>query len=124
MTNTSIPDTSVLNYIAGLFDGEGTAGVYWSNHGGKPRWLVVAAVAMCDADPVKLCHSTFGGWYGAQKPDIRRNKPWRPQFVWRVTGKTSLAFAETILPYLRNESKKLQLGKIVSYYRERVNRGV
>ena len=49
-------------YLAGVFDGEGTIGVYhrsWRGTDGPTR--IIVAVAMCDKPPLKAFHERFGG---------------------------------------------------------------
>lgn len=116
---------SRLAYIAGLFDGEGSAGVYVVNHNRTNRsskvretykhFLPVAQLKMTDKDPVMFMKECFGGWYGTSKPAKPINRG--PIHEWKVSHRKALMFAQTILPWCINESKRKQLQGILDHYK-------
>jgi|TARA_R100001530_G_C4217535_1_gene129061 hypothetical protein len=92
-----------LGYLAGVFDGEGTFGI-WSKGKNKTRQLRVA-VDMSDGDIVLRFLTFFktGAIYARQP----KNPKHKLMYSWRVTKKEkALDILRTMLPYL---SKRRQL---------------
>ena len=92
-----------LGYLAGVFDGEGTFGI-WSKGKNKTRQLRVC-VDMSDGDTVLRFLTFFkeGAIYSRQPKDPKH----RLMYSWRVTNKEkALDILRRMLPYL---SKRRQL---------------
>jgi len=92
-----------LGYLAGVFDGEGTFGI-WSKGKNKTRQLRVC-VDMADGDIVLRFLTFFkaGSIYSRQPKDPKH----KLMYSWRVTKKeTALDILRMMLPYL---SKRRQL---------------
>lgn len=113
----------VLAYIAGLFDGEGTAGVYIINRSPSRKYpkgarviSLVAAIKMTDAAPVRFVHSVFGGSFAIIPPKLLQKR--KQVYYWTVSYRKAQKFAETILPYIKNPSKVAQLTKILDHYKQ------
>lgn len=71
-------------YLAGLFDGEGTVGVYHrpENPDGQYKTRVVAAVSMCDKEPLSALAARFGGGLIEEKPTLAGRRLWK----WYIVG--------------------------------------
>jgi hypothetical protein len=111
-------------YLAGLFDGEGNAGVFHiQRRKSSParlasgrQWVCAQDVPcmqlkMTDKDPVKLLHDSFGGSFSQYV--IKSGKT---AYVWRVTHRKALAAALALRPHSRNLAKHEQLDKVINYY--------
>jgi hypothetical protein len=117
-------DEANLNYIAGIIDGEGTAGVYIINRSpskthknGYGTAMPVIAVKMCDSDPVQACHEAFPGFF----KKLRSTPGRKDVYCWTVSHRRALDCAVTMLPFLRNKSKIEQIQSIVIHYEKFTN---
>ena len=100
-----------LAYLAGLFDGEGCAGVYrYTSRNNRAYPLMT--VQMCDPGPVDEFHRVFGG-YRAIQP---RKNARRPVHVWLVSHRKALTAAQSLLPYCHNDAKRAQMNEIIRHY--------
>lgn len=107
-----------LSYLAGLFDGEGLAGVYIISRKKsitrKPYKTAapLLQLRMTDKDPV-IAFSKLGGWFGSSKAAPGGKGP-----IWesRLSHRVALKAAKMLLPFCKNKSKHLQLNKIITHY--------
>lgn len=104
-------DVARSAYLAGIFDGEGHAGVHHLPSRGN-RAYPVATVAMTDGEPVRLFRAVFGGYYRSYKKATVRKRV----HVWFVSHRKALAVATALLPWTRNRSKIRQFGSILKHY--------
>ena len=114
-----------LSYLAGLFDGEGSAGVYIINRKGT-KWhprtyrtaYPVVQLRMTDAEPVRAFHKAFGGWFGMSKPKDKKQNGDAKKLVyeWRISHRPALAVARALVVWCRNPSKVVQFQKIIDHY--------
>ncbi len=105
-----------LLYIAGLFDGEGTGGVYKHKKvvKGKAYFTSVAhlAIQMTDPDPVKFVSLCFPGQY-YHHMDSPSRKGLKPLSRWQCSSKQAREVAAVLLPYVKNLAKVQQLSAVV-----------
>lgn len=114
-----------LSYAAGLFEGEGSAGVYKVNRktyrgreeSGHWLWLPVVQMKMCDPEPIDFMHSLFGGykcsWHN--KWDTLSPNPKRV-FDWKVSHRRALAVAQDLVLLMKSKRREDQLMKIINHY--------
>lgn len=98
------------SYAAGVFDGEGTVGLYAVSNGkgsGKIYWASKLAVVGTHRPMIEALHKHFGvGSFTTQKRQAIGNTPQGPVFGkqgwrWYVTSKGDVALVlEQILPFL------------------------
>ena len=104
-----------LIYCAGLFDGEGSAGVYSAKH--QYGLVPTVQLAMTDKAPVKFFADTLGFHLYKNKKKTKSGKAiWRTQ----VTCQKALKAATLLLLFVKNPAKTKQLKKIVMYYRQKI----
>lgn len=94
-----------LEYIAGLFDGEGTIGIYLNKgatdaryRSGKrgPCWTRSAGILACWRPTLESLHVSFGGTLRRTKADGHKQK-WH----WSLGAKADIAaFLNAVRPYL------------------------
>lgn len=102
-----------LAYIAGLFDGEGSIGIYL-NQSKKTKegiklshYRLQCAVMLTDEFLIHLLQMHFGGEFYIY---TRRDKPiWRIVYRWSVNSKKALDFLETIIPYLKIKKPQAEI---------------
>lgn len=82
-------------YVAGLFDGEGSVTSTMNRKTGQIQ--VRACVAMTDEHIIRLLHIAFGGYFGKQKKYAEHHKD---TYAWYVTGNNLVAFLQLVLPHL------------------------
>ena len=82
-------------FLAGVFDGEGSFGM-WSAGKGRKRMLV-AKVETTDADMVARFREMFGGDFFATKA---RQKEWKNTFTWKVVRGQAWKTLEQMVPYM------------------------
>lgn len=99
-------------FLAGVFDGEGSFGM-WSSGKGRARMLVLK-VETTDADMVARFKETFGGTFFANK--ARKNN-WKNSFTWKVVRDQAWKVLEEMIPYmcLRRRQKFNGLVKPTGY---------
>jgi hypothetical protein len=94
------PSELTIAYLAGLFDGEGSVGLYNVRSKGDRRaayYQLRVTVAMRRSRPVELLHETFGGccFLREARGAVRGNFYW-----WQATGRQAESFLQRVLPYL------------------------
>lgn len=104
-------------YLAGLFDGEGSAGIYLINRHNDRGYKYKArtpqvSVRMCDAEPVLAFVEAFGGKVYLTKPPAPR----KHVFSWTRQYRKALAVAEALLPYTRNQRQRNKFLAIIEHY--------
>ena len=105
------------SYLGGLFDGEGSAGVYRYRRdktlGGYQAAMVpVCQLKMTDREPVDLLSLMFPA-YGVYEYKIKSGKT---VYVWSCSYKGAVKFSKKILPYLVNKSKIKQIRMVMNAY--------
>ena len=82
-------------FLSGVFDGEGSFGM-WSAGKGKKRILVVK-VETTDADMVARFKEMFGGIFFATEA---RQKAYKNSFTWKVVRRQAWKTLEQMIPYM------------------------
>lgn len=113
---TNIED---LEYIGGLFDGEGYAGVVPCLK--KKRFRVTSAhitISMSDPEPIYLVSSILGGKVSLID---RRPGAWKPQYNWTVTCFKAVTAALKLFPFVRTARRKQALLDVINKYMTMTN---
>lgn len=97
-----------LIWLAGLFDGEGSAGIYKIRNRNGLR--VQMQCTMCDIGPIERLQEVFGGYILKKK---RGKTNILQPYMWISTGSNSVRAAKRLLPY--SMIKKEILIKISEY---------
>lgn len=96
-----------LAWAAGIIDGEGCFSIRLNRASEKTRcavdqYALIAKVAMCHEETVRLLHSTFGrgSLYTVRAGDYYVTRRRRQQWIWECTSRNAAAIIEAVLPYL------------------------
>ena len=81
-------------FLAGVFDGEGSFGI-WSN-GNKPKRIEIAVEAT-DSDMVMRFVEVFGGTFFTI---AKRQEHFKNTFKWKMTGDRALKVLAEMIPYM------------------------
>jgi hypothetical protein len=110
--------TADKSYLAGLFDGEGTAGIWKSGHTkAGNRCRPCAAIGMCDLDPIKFFQLCFGGSLYVDKRDIKTNGKHKRMYLLSWRGNKEIRYLiGSILPFSKNETKISQLQACLNWF--------
>ena len=105
-----------LEYAGGLFDGEGSAGVYTIKNykeGEKPtRIRAQVQMTMCDKDSLDVMQRLFGGHvYKKKMGPANVRQPW----MWIVQGQKAVDTAKVLLAYSQQERKSNQLRVVANH---------
>lgn len=97
-----------IEYLAGIFDGEGSVCITMMGGRARKRPLHVLAVvvAMCHEEIIVAFHGRFGG--EIRREALRENR--RQQWRWRATGATAASFLAEIEPHLIVKREQALLG--------------
>jgi len=107
-TNLEIPS---LEYLAGLFDGEGSIFITsTTNKYGKHHLYLRVGINITNKYIPTLYHNRFGGNIGTIPSRGNRKIQW----YWRVSGEDADNFIKTIQPYLL--IKKYQAQIAIDFY--------
>ena len=102
-------------YAAGLFDGEGSVGVYRKNRGKYIRHDLHVSMKMTDLLPLRYLMAHFGG--SISTPKIVGNR--KQSYTWQVSAIKAVRFLEKIYSYL----KVKQVGAVlaIQFYRNLIS---
>jgi len=89
-------DATLIAYLAGIFDGEGSVGM-WSQ-GARQNRRFEMHVKMAHEPTIDLLVATFGGGKQIRPPE---KKGWQPQWSWRISRQPARKAYEQMKPYLR-----------------------
>ena len=97
----NLNETNKLLFLAGLFDGEGSFGVWGKGNGRKS---FQCSVEMCDKDSVQKFADFFGG--NVVKPRLRKSH-WSQTYKWKLSGGRAYECVEMMIEYmsLRRQEK-------------------
>lgn len=98
-------DVTILAYVAGLFDGEGSIVIGYNKpdiaRGRKvPSYWLQVGITNTDRSLIDWLLSTFGGHVSDNSHSPSR-KNQRPCWAWRTMGTQAKVFLQDISPYLR-----------------------
>ena len=105
-----------LLYLAGVFEGEGTYGIW--KQGGRNILNFILKVKMTDKDVVQRFaeYCNYGNVL-AEKPQTEKHKV---GWVWKITGPRALNFASEMFPYL-GQRRSAKLLECLSLYKKERN---
>ena len=95
----SLSKKSKLLFLSGLFDGEGSFGV-WGK--GKGRKSFQCSVEMCDKDIIQRFVDFFGG---SILPVKVRKSNWKQTWKWKMSGKRAFASVGKMIEYMCQRRK-------------------
>ena len=101
---------SKILFLAGVFDGEGSFGI-WSRGKNLPKRVEVK-VETTDADMVSRFYRIFKGSFYASTP---KNKKHRHLFRWKITGEKALKFLEQVIPFMCRRRREKYYGMVQSF---------
>ena len=90
----NLNETNKLLFLAGLFDGEGSFGV-WGKGDGRKSFQ--CSVEMCDKDSVQKFADFFGG--NVVKPKLRKSH-WTQTYKWKLSGGRAYECVEMMIEYM------------------------
>jgi hypothetical protein len=114
-------------YAAGLFDGEGTVGIYRTTNGrptqsgDKTYWAIRLSIVGIYQPTIRDLYNQFGGGYGTQKRQALQHVPGsggkvydpklcRQGWRWMLTSRPGVEkFLRAVRPYLREKSKQADI---------------
>jgi len=110
-----LPREQKILVLAGVFDGEGSFGV-WSRGKGRAKHLQVK-VDTTDADMVARFHEMWGGIFFSHTP---KEKHYKHLFRWKITGEKAWQCLKEMIPYMcqRRREKYYGLVKPIGYGNE------
>jgi len=79
-----------IQYVAGLFDGEGSVHVVRN----RPGWGASVSVGVCNKEVIDKLYTTFGG-----STRMQLTKKGREFFVWRMGITKATEFLSSIQPF-------------------------
>ena len=90
----NLNEKNKLLFLAGLFDGEGSFGV-WGKGDGRKSFQ--CSVEMCDKDSVQKFADFFGG--NVVKPKLRKSH-WTQTYKWKLSGGRAYECVEMMIEYM------------------------
>lgn len=90
-----LPRKHKILVLAGVFDGEGSFGV-WSRGKNRPKHLQVK-VDTTDADMIARFHEMWGGMFFSHTP---KKENYKHLFRWKITGERAWNCLEEMIPYM------------------------
>ena len=117
-----------ISYLAGIFDGEGYAGIVKVSNrskglhkkSAKTRFLAkqsytrpMVQIGMSDPEPAAMFHKLFGGSIRITTP---QKKDWLPLHRWTVVSRQAEKAAGVLIKFSQVERKKQQLREVLDYY--------
>jgi hypothetical protein len=101
---------SSINYLAGIFDGEGWVSVEKYNRQNNPRYNLCAGVANTFVPVLEEFKTRWGGGIYSQGKHVNL-KVW----TWRVSSRKAYVFLTNILRYCWIKRPKVEIG--IAYLR-------
>ena len=89
-----LPKRNKIIFLAGLFDGEGSFGV-WGKGDGRKSFQ--CSVEMCDKDSVNKFAEFFGG--KVVKPRLRKSH-WSQTYKWKLSGGRAYDCIDILIEYM------------------------
>lgn len=88
-----------LAYLAGLFDGEGSVGIYeFTKKDRNSNWQFKVEITNTDWRIMQWLENTVGGI--VTKKSMPKSKPnWRQGYSWHIQGQNAEIFCNLIKPY-------------------------
>ncbi len=107
-----------LAYLGGLFDGEGSAGMYTYNQtrpaGRKAVRKATMQLTMTDPEPVRFMALCFPGSYqGKHQTPYGKQHGYKHTYRWTCSARNARLVATTLLPFVKNLAKVKQLETVL-----------
>lgn len=97
-----------LAYAAGIIDGEGCFGMYYSKR--LDRHLLTVDIYNSSTELLEWLTIHFPGSYREIKaPSKKKHVNWKPQYIWRSNNNQTLSFLKEIYPFLIVKKKQCLL---------------
>lgn len=104
---------NTLHYLAGVFDGEGHAGIHKGLSRGKYSYMSPRLqVRMCDKEVVDEFPKLLGG--RVYKGGVTKNG--KQMYQWAVASRKAQTAAFILRPFVRNSAKQVQLERVLGFY--------
>ncbi len=88
-----------LSYFAGIMDGEGTFGMYYSKR--LDRHYLNVDIYNSSTELLDWLSANFPGDYREIKsPSKKKHLNWKPQYIWRSNNNDTLQLLKEICPFL------------------------
>ena len=112
--------TEQLAYLAGLFDGEGSVGLYVNNPKATDHHSIVLRVSVSNTDRgvLEWAKATVGSGSIRQKEDSQHTR--KTAWVWSLCSCQAVDFLEHILPWLHIKTAQVEVVLALSAYGQRV----
>lgn len=94
-----------IAYIAGLFDGEGSVGIYELNHPKRIEFTYIATVTNTDKKILDFLKATLGGHVVLEK---RQGKS-RDCYKWYAKGELAVDFFHTIHSFTITKKPQIEI---------------
>ena len=96
----NLSDNEKLIFLSGVFDGEGSFGI-WSKL--KTKKYFACSVEMTDKDMIQRFYKFFGGcMYLCKRRKQHHKDTWR----WKINGQGALTTVDKMINYLSNRRKE------------------
>ena len=97
-----------LAYLAGIIDGEGCFGMYYSKR--LDRHMLTVDIYNSCTELLQWLSDNFPGDYREIKaPSKKAHINWKPQYIWRSNNNQTLEFLINLLPFLIVKKKQCEL---------------
>lgn len=100
-------------YLAGIIDGEGSIGVCQQKRGTRSAYVRLL-VTGTDKNLLEWLMKNFDGNF-YWKP--KENENWKPEFIWRVSGKKAIIIIKEVLPFLVIKKKQASVALAIERIR-------
>lgn len=112
-----IPSDTVLAYIAGIVDGEGSICIYTHKCRTSRAGQMKAVISNTNRELLEFVQLYFGGSISAVNSAVNKARGRKTCYQWVVASQKALHFLEPIEPFLR--VKKLQAQIAIEYQGQR-----
>lgn len=122
MVSKNVDET--LLYLAGLFEGEGSASIMRTLRDGKPEkyyYMNKLSMGMTDAEPIVALHKYFGGSFRLQE-EVEGNR--QRQYRWALIGRKAANAARKLRPFILSPRKQEALLCVITFSEHEVQRGL
>lgn len=97
-----------LAYLAGIIDGEGCFGMYYSERLDR-HFMTVDIYNSCTELLIWISENFPGSYREIKAPSKKIHTNWKPQFIWRSNNNLTLEFLKNVLPFLIVKKKQCEL---------------
>jgi hypothetical protein len=98
-----------INYLAGLFDGEGYVYIFRKERGKHVGYYLSTGITMCHRPTLEAIHKQFGGHLNGNRAELK-NPNHRTQFIWGAANKVAADFLQQIRPYIIIKADEIDMG--------------